>query len=54
VDSVGKLSFIVPADSSQATYAWLAVGESYAEVRAFHDLVVERTPQALLKRTADS
>ena len=53
VDSVGEISFVIPAGSPQDTYAWLAVGESYEEVRALHDFVVKRTPQALLKRTAD-
>jgi glucoamylase len=53
VDSVGELRFVVPAGASQEAYAWLAVGDSYEEVKALNDFVVRRTPQALLKRTAD-
>jgi len=53
VDSVGGLRFVVPGGSSQEAYAWLAVGDSYEDVRALNDFVVQRTPQTLLKRTAD-
>jgi GH15 family glucan-1,4-alpha-glucosidase len=53
VDSVGEIRFVVPGGSSQEAYAWLAVGDSYEEVKRLHDFIVQRTPQALLKRTAD-
>ncbi len=53
VDSVGGLRFVVPGGSSREVYAWLAIGDSYEEVKALNDFVVKRTPQTLLKRTAD-
>jgi GH15 family glucan-1,4-alpha-glucosidase len=53
VDSVGELRFVVPGGSSREAYTWLAVGDTYEEVQDLHNFVVQRTPQALLQRTAD-
>ncbi len=53
IDSVGMLSFTVPANGSATIVFWIAVGKSYDEVREADKLVRERTPASFLARTKD-
>ncbi|HEV8670092.1 MAG TPA: glycoside hydrolase family 15 protein [Candidatus Limnocylindria bacterium] len=53
IDSVGMLSFHVPATGSSTVVFWIAAGESYDEVRELDKLVRERTPASFLARTKD-
>ena len=53
IDSVGMLSFRVPATGSSTVVFWMAAGESYEEVRELDKLVRERGPASFLARTKD-
>ncbi len=53
IDSVGSLSFSVPPNGSTTVTFWIAVGQSYDEVRELDKLVRERTPASFLARTKD-
>ena len=53
IDSVGSLEVRVPARGAAAATFWLAVGQSYDEVREIDSLVQDRGPRSFLTRTAD-
>jgi GH15 family glucan-1,4-alpha-glucosidase len=53
IDSVGMLSFRVPASGSSTVVFWIAAGESYDVVRELDKLVRERGPASFLARTKD-
>ena len=53
IDSVGMLSFRVPASGSSTVVFWIAAGASYDEVRELDKLVRERGPASFLARTKD-
>jgi GH15 family glucan-1,4-alpha-glucosidase len=53
IDSVGMLSFTVPAGGSATAVFWIVAGKSYDEVRETDKLVRERTPASFLARTKD-
>jgi len=53
IDSVGMLTFRVPANGSSTVVFWIAAGESYDEVRELDKLVRERGPASFLARTKD-
>jgi GH15 family glucan-1,4-alpha-glucosidase len=53
IDSVGMLSFRVPASGSSTVVFWIAAGESYDAVRELDKLVRERGPASFLARTKD-
>jgi len=53
IDSVGMLSFRVPASGSSTAVFWIAAGESYDVVRELDKLVRERGPASFLARTKD-
>ncbi len=53
IDSVGMLSFRVPAHGSSTVVFWIAAGESYEDVRERDKVVRERGPASFLARTKD-
>jgi len=53
IDSVGMLTFHVPASGSSTVVFWIAAGESYDAVRELDKLVRERGPASFLARTKD-
>lgn len=53
VDSVAALHLTVPGNGRASAYYWLAVGESWRDVRRLDRVVRHKTPQTLIQRTAD-
>jgi len=53
VDSVIGLHLDIKALSRGQAFYWLAAGKTWAEVRRLDSLVKHKTPETLLKRTAD-
>ncbi len=53
IDSVGMLSFRLPATGSTTATFWICAGKSYDEIRELDKLVRERTPASFLARTKD-
>ncbi|MBI5248743.1 MAG: glycoside hydrolase family 15 protein [Desulfomonile tiedjei] len=53
VDSVICLSMVVAGVSNSKAYFWLAVGESWHQVRVLDTIVKEKGPELLIARTAD-
>jgi len=53
VDTVSQLSLSVPANGSAAATFWIAVGQSYDDVREIDKLVRERGAESFLARTED-
>ncbi|HEY6201605.1 MAG TPA: glycoside hydrolase family 15 protein [Candidatus Limnocylindria bacterium] len=53
IDSVGMLSFRVPANGSSTVVFWIGAGASYDDVRELDKLVRERGPASFLARTKD-
>lgn len=53
VDSVFSAQAVARANSTFTLYYWMIAGKSYEEVQRRDSFVKMRTPQALIKRTAD-
>ncbi len=53
VDSVIGLHLDIKSMSQKKAYCWLAVGENWQEVRSLDARIKHKTPETLLKRTAD-
>jgi glucoamylase len=53
VDSVISARFDLPAGGSSTLHYWMVAGSKYEEVERRNSFVLTRTPQKLLKRTAD-
>jgi glucoamylase len=53
VDSVFSARIDVPAGGESDLYYWMIAGSSYDQVERRDQLVKQRTPQALVKRTSD-
>jgi GH15 family glucan-1,4-alpha-glucosidase len=51
VDSTFGRTLHVPPGESRDMYYWIAVGTSHGEVAELHDMVRDRTPSTLLRRT---
>lgn len=53
VDSVISISFEIKENSYKKIYYWITVGESIKEVYTLNDYILKKTPQYLMKTTAD-
>lgn len=53
VDSTVGITIPLPAGGSAAAYYWMCAGTNYQEVVKLNRLVREKTPEELLKRTAN-
>lgn len=53
VDSVISWGREIPAGGSVTLYYWVAVGETYKEVRGFLEYIFEKTPEHLFESTGD-
>ncbi|MBI5446316.1 MAG: glycoside hydrolase family 15 protein [Deltaproteobacteria bacterium] len=53
VDSVLSLTLQVDGLDSKTAYYWLSAGQTWSEVRQIDALVRNRSPEALVRRTAD-
>jgi glucoamylase len=53
VDSVFSVKTILPPSSKSTLYYWMIAGKSYDEVERRNSFVKARTPQSMIKRTAD-
>ncbi len=53
VDSVLSARLTLPANGTSLLHYWIIAGSTYDSVQKRNQLVVERTPQALMKRTRD-
>lgn len=53
VDSIIGIPLTLEPGQSETCYYWIAVGKNWEEVKAINDVVKKKTPEEILKRTAD-
>lgn len=53
VDSTCSVHLSLPPGSGSNAYYWMAVGEDWKTVKGLNGMVVERSPEYFIKRTAD-
>jgi glucoamylase len=53
VDSVIGMPLTLPPRGMDTGYYWIAVGKNWEEVKLLNEIVIKKTPEEILRRTAD-